>query len=44
MVVPSPSPPGKTELRERALADRRSYARSLEDGMRAELERGAEPS
>jgi 5-formyltetrahydrofolate cyclo-ligase len=39
MVVPSPSPPGKSELRAEALARRRAYARSLEPGMRAELER-----
>jgi 5-formyltetrahydrofolate cyclo-ligase len=39
MVVPSPSPPGKPELRDRALAARRAYARSLEPEMRAELER-----
>jgi len=39
MVVPSPSPPGKAELREEALARRRAYARSLEPGIRAELER-----
>ncbi|HEX9948168.1 MAG TPA: 5-formyltetrahydrofolate cyclo-ligase [Allosphingosinicella sp.] len=39
MVVPSPSPPGKPELRGEALARRRVYARSLEPGVRAELER-----
>jgi 5-formyltetrahydrofolate cyclo-ligase len=39
MVVPSPSPPGKPELRSQALARRRDYARSLEPGVRAELER-----
>jgi 5-formyltetrahydrofolate cyclo-ligase len=39
MVVPSPSPPGKPELRAEALARRRAYARSLAPGMRAELER-----
>jgi 5-formyltetrahydrofolate cyclo-ligase len=39
MVVPSPSPPGKSELREQALAARRAYARSLADDVRAELER-----
>lgn len=39
MVVPSPSPSGKTTLRDEALAARRAYARSLEPGMRAELER-----
>ena len=39
MVVPSPSPPGKPELRAAALADRRGYAASLEPGTRAELER-----
>lgn len=39
MVVPSPSPPGKSELREQALAKRRAYARSLADSVRAELER-----
>ena len=39
MVVPSPSPPGKTELRREALALRRDYARSLAPGVRAELER-----
>lgn len=39
MVVPSPSPPGKSELRAEALAQRRAYARSLDDGVRAELER-----
>jgi 5-formyltetrahydrofolate cyclo-ligase len=39
MVVPSPSPPGKPELRAEALAARRAYARSLEPGVRAELER-----
>ncbi|HEX8225574.1 MAG TPA: 5-formyltetrahydrofolate cyclo-ligase [Allosphingosinicella sp.] len=38
MVVPSPSPPGKPELRAEALARRRAYARSLEPGVRAELE------
>jgi len=39
MVVPSPSPPGKPELRSEALARRRDYARSLAPGVRAELER-----
>ncbi len=39
MVVPSPSPPGKPELRADALARRRAYARSLAPGVRAELER-----
>jgi 5-formyltetrahydrofolate cyclo-ligase len=39
MVVPSPSPPGKPELRDEALARRRAFARSLAPGMRAELER-----
>ena len=39
MVVPSPSPPGKTELRDEALAARRAYARSLAPEVRAELER-----
>jgi 5-formyltetrahydrofolate cyclo-ligase len=39
MVVPSPSPPGKSELRAEALARRRAFARSLEPGVRAELER-----
>jgi 5-formyltetrahydrofolate cyclo-ligase len=39
MVVPSPSPPGKPELRAEALERRRAYARSLAPGMRAELER-----
>jgi 5-formyltetrahydrofolate cyclo-ligase len=39
MVVPSPSPPGKPELRSEALAARRAYALSLEPGVRAELER-----
>jgi 5-formyltetrahydrofolate cyclo-ligase len=39
MVVPSPSPPGKPELRQRALAARRAYARSLDDAVRSELER-----
>ncbi|HEX8381397.1 MAG TPA: 5-formyltetrahydrofolate cyclo-ligase [Allosphingosinicella sp.] len=39
MVVPSPSPAGKPELRERALARRRGYARSLAPEVRAELER-----
>lgn len=38
MVVPSPSPPGKPALRDEALARRRAYARSLEPGVRAELE------
>lgn len=38
MVVPSPSPPGKSELRAEALARRRAYARSLTDGIRRELE------
>jgi 5-formyltetrahydrofolate cyclo-ligase len=39
MVVPSPSLPGKPELRAEALAARRTYARSLAPGLRAELER-----
>ncbi len=39
MVVPSPSPPDKIELRRAALARRRAYAGSLEPGVRAELER-----
>jgi 5-formyltetrahydrofolate cyclo-ligase len=39
MVVPSPPPPGKGELRAEALARRRAYARSLADAVRAELER-----
>ncbi len=39
MVVPSPSPAGKVELRRAALALRRDYARSLEPEVRAELER-----
>ena len=39
MVVPSPSPPGKPELRAEALARRRDHARSLAPEMRAELER-----
>ncbi len=39
MVVPSPSLPGKSELRVEALARRRAYARSLAPGMREELER-----
>jgi 5-formyltetrahydrofolate cyclo-ligase len=39
MVVPSPSPPGKPELRAEALAQRRAFARSLEPSVRAELER-----
>ncbi|HEX9964385.1 MAG TPA: 5-formyltetrahydrofolate cyclo-ligase [Allosphingosinicella sp.] len=39
MVVPSPSPPGKPELRAEALAARRAYARSLAPGIRDELER-----
>jgi len=39
MVVPSPSSPGKTELRSQALERRRTYARSLEPAVRAELER-----
>jgi 5-formyltetrahydrofolate cyclo-ligase len=38
MVVPSPSPPDKPELRRQALARRRAYAASLEPGVRAELE------
>ena len=38
MVVPSPSPPGKPELRADALSRRRAYARSLDPEMRAELE------
>lgn len=39
MVVPSPSPPDKPALRAEALERRRAYARSLEDSVRAELER-----
>jgi 5-formyltetrahydrofolate cyclo-ligase len=39
MVVPSPSPPDKPELRADALARRRDYARSLDPQVRAELER-----
>jgi 5-formyltetrahydrofolate cyclo-ligase len=39
MVVPSPSPPGKPELRAEALLRRRAYARSLAPETRAELER-----
>ncbi|MEO7178448.1 MAG: hypothetical protein ABIW83_06370, partial [Allosphingosinicella sp.] len=38
MVVPSPSPADKPELRREALARRRAYAASLEPGVRAELE------
>ncbi len=38
MVVPSPSPPGKPALRSESLDRRRAYARSLESGVRAELE------
>jgi 5-formyltetrahydrofolate cyclo-ligase len=38
MVVPSPSPPGKPELRSEALERRRAYARSLDPGMRTGLE------
>jgi 5-formyltetrahydrofolate cyclo-ligase len=38
MVVPSPSPAGKPELRAQALERRRAYARSLAPEMRAELE------
>ena len=38
MVVPSPSPPDKPELRREALARRRAYAGSLGPGVRAELE------
>jgi 5-formyltetrahydrofolate cyclo-ligase len=38
MVVPSPSPSDKPALRQEALAQRRAYARSLGDGVRAELE------
>lgn len=38
MVVPSPSPSGKPALRREALERRRAYARSLEPGVRAELE------
>lgn len=38
MVVPSPSPPGKSELRAEALARRRDHARSLAPEVRAELE------
>ena len=39
MVVPSPSPAGKPELRSEALERRRAYARSLDDAVRSELER-----
>jgi 5-formyltetrahydrofolate cyclo-ligase len=39
MVVPSPSPPDKIELRREALAERRAYAASLAPEVRAELER-----
>jgi 5-formyltetrahydrofolate cyclo-ligase len=39
MVVPSPPPFGKTELRAEALARRRAYAGSLAPEVRAELER-----
>jgi 5-formyltetrahydrofolate cyclo-ligase len=39
MVVPSPSPPGKQELRNEALARRRAFAQSLGPAVRAELER-----
>jgi 5-formyltetrahydrofolate cyclo-ligase len=39
MVVPSPCPPGKPELRDQALKERRAYARSLDDPVRSELER-----
>jgi 5-formyltetrahydrofolate cyclo-ligase len=39
MVVPSPSPPGKPEMRAEALARRRDYARSLAPEVRAGLER-----
>ncbi|HYJ81950.1 MAG TPA: 5-formyltetrahydrofolate cyclo-ligase [Allosphingosinicella sp.] len=39
MVVPSPSPPDKIELRREALARRRAYAASLAPEVRAELER-----
>src|SRR4051794_14783647 len=38
MVVPSPSPAGKAELRSEALARRRAYASSLAPEVRAELE------
>jgi 5-formyltetrahydrofolate cyclo-ligase len=38
MVVPSLSPSGKPALRDEALTRRRAYARSLEPGMRSELE------
>jgi 5-formyltetrahydrofolate cyclo-ligase len=38
MVVPSPSPPGKPELRRSALAQRRAYAASLAPEVRTELE------
>ena len=38
-MVPSPSPPGKPELRSGALARRRAFARSLAPGTRADLER-----
>ena len=39
MVVPSPSPSDKVALRAGALAARRDFARSLAQGVRAELER-----
>jgi 5-formyltetrahydrofolate cyclo-ligase len=39
MVVPSPSPPDKVELRAAALAARRDFARSLAPDVRAGLER-----
>jgi 5-formyltetrahydrofolate cyclo-ligase len=39
MVVPSPSPPDKPELRKDALARRRAFAASLAPEVRAELER-----
>ena len=38
MVVPSPSPPGKPDLRARALELRRAYARSLSPGLRTDLQ------
>jgi 5-formyltetrahydrofolate cyclo-ligase len=38
MVVPSPSPAGKPELRAEALARRRAFARSLAPQVRTELE------
>jgi 5-formyltetrahydrofolate cyclo-ligase len=39
MVVPSPSPSDKAELRRQALAERRAFASSLAPEVRAELER-----